>query len=184
MSEELRQCWRVWPAEISDKTIDRILKEAKAPTCVGQVGAGGYKPEVRRSKVSFLRVPWILDTIYNYVSHANTVAFNVNLYKLADIQYTEYHAEQEGHYGWHSDCSWKRNDGLDRKLSIVIQLSDPSEYEGGSFEFSEVKTPSENLFKPKGSVLVFPSYQYHRVTPVTKGVRKSLVAWFDGPKWV
>ena len=57
MSEEVRQCWRVWPGEINDKTIDRILDEVKVPTCVGKVGGGGYKPEVRRSKVSFLKVP-------------------------------------------------------------------------------------------------------------------------------
>ena len=184
MSKEVRQSWRIWPGEMSDKTIDRILNEVKSPVCVGGVGKAGYKPEVRRSKVSFLKEPWILDALYNYVQRANVVAFNVNLYKLAHVQYTEYHAEEKGHYHWHTDCCWRRNDGLDRKLSIVVQLSDPSEYEGGSFEFSEVVSPEEDLIKAKGSILVFPSYQYHRVTPVTKGVRKSLVAWFEGPKWV
>lgn len=63
-----------------------------------------------------------------------------------------------------------------------MQLSDSSEYEGGSFEFMEVEQPQEEA-KTKGTALIFPSYLQHRVTPVTEGVRKSLVAWFSGPRW-
>ena len=70
----------------------------------------------------------------------------------------------------------------DRKLSVTVQLSDPSEYEGGGFEFLECPNPDESSRK-KGTVLVFPSYLKHRVLPVTKGTRKSLVAWFEGPRW-
>lgn len=184
MSKEVRQSWRIWSGEIKDDTIDAIIKEIDSPTSVASVGEGNYNPEIRRSKVSWLKVPWILNKLYDYVNRANELSFNVNVYKQARMQYTEYHAEEKGHYGLHHDVMWDKNDGLDRKLSIVVQLSDPSEYEGGSFAFSEVKTPKEDLFKVKGSVLVFPSYLSHQVTPVTKGVRKSLVAWFDGPQWV
>ena len=58
---------------------------------------------------------------------------------------------------------------------------DTSEYEGGDFEFDEVKTTAD--FRSKGTVLVFPSYLRHRVLPVTSGIRRSLVAWFVGPRW-
>jgi PKHD-type hydroxylase len=62
-------------------------------------------------------------------------------------------------------------------------LSDPSDYEGGRFEFDNTlpQLPDE-AFK-KGSVIVFPSFHKHRVTPVTSGIRHSLVTWVEGPHW-
>ena len=70
---------------------------------------------------------------------------------------------------------------IDRKLSIIIQLTDENEYEGGNFEFKYIQTPES--CRIQGSVLVFPSYNEHRVTEVTKGVRNSLVCWMEGPRW-
>ena len=72
-----------------------------------------------------------------------------------------------------------------RKISISIWLNDPDEYEGGELDI-EVGGPRDDLryhtFKlPKGSIIVFPSHSWHRVRPVTSGVRKSLVVWFSGP---
>lgn len=139
---------------------------------------------VRTSRVSWLSgQQWILNALYDYVDHANQFAFNLNVYKRADIQFTEYHASENGHYSWHHDIDWNRNDGLDRKLSVTVQLSDPSDYEGGEFQFSETQSPDIAQSKVKGTVLVFPSYLQHAVSPVTSGVRRSLVAWFEGPKW-
>ena len=60
-------------------------------------------------------------------------------------------------------------------------MSDSNDYVGGDFEFDEIKTNVD--FKSQGTIIVFPSYLRHRVLPVTSGVRKSLVAWFYGPKW-
>ena len=65
---------------------------------------------------------------------------------------------------------------------MVIQLSDPKDYEGGIFEFEDTLPKLEN-FQTRGSVLVFPSYLRHRVTKITKGERKSLVNWLEGPRW-
>ena len=62
-----------------------------------------------------------------------------------------------------------------------MQLSDPTDYEGGDFIFSEVETPANS--KQKGTVLIFPSYLSHKVLPITSGVRRSLEAWFEGPRW-
>jgi PKHD-type hydroxylase len=69
-----------------------------------------------------------------------------------------------------------------RKLSLVCQLSDPSEYEGGELQINtgEIFTPE----KQKGTVILFPSYLLHRVTPVTKGTRRSLVLWIEGPAFI
>ena len=155
---------------------------------VGETEKGGTfnnaDDSVRNSRVCWLtHHEWVKDLLYNYVDHSCQNAFGVNAYKNAEIQYTEYHASENGHYDWHHDINWNADDGLDRKLSITVQLSDPSEYEGGDFEFSEVPNPEKEDAKQKGSVLIFPSYLVHRVAPVTQGVRKSLVAWFKGPRW-
>ena len=67
-----------------------------------------------------------------------------------------------------------------RKISLVVFLSDTKDYDGGDFEFQEeAKIPAE-----KGSILIFPSFLSHRVTPVTRGLRYSLVNWFIGPALV
>jgi PKHD-type hydroxylase len=72
----------------------------------------------------------------------------------------------------------------DRKLSITIQLSDSDDYEGGNFILDrQYQQPDSKDLRTKGTILVFPSPIKHKVTPVTKGIRKSLVAWVEGPKW-
>ena len=81
--------------------------------------------------------------------------------------------------------------GLMRKLSVTVSLSDPLDYEGGNLEFAiDGDEPGKNLFQTcreiftKGSIVVFPSYVWHRITPVTKGRRLSLVQWNMGPGYV
>ena len=73
-----------------------------------------------------------------------------------------------------------------RKLSMTIQLSDDNDYEGGDFIFQKNLIdipPDSKKLRAKGTILVFPSFLPHAVTPVTKGERKSLVVWADGPEW-
>ena len=84
-------------------------------------------------------------------------------------------------YEWHYDVNWEGTTLYDRKLSLVIQLSDEEDYEGGNFEFKDLEQPVG--FRSQGSILVFPSYITHRVTEVTKGQRNSLVCWMEGPRW-
>jgi PKHD-type hydroxylase len=96
-----------------------------------------------------------------------------------NFQYTVYNgeAEEPGHYTWHQD--WN-NSGTPRKLSLVVQLSDPSEYEGGDLQIMSGAEPT-TVDKGLGKVVLFPSFMLHRVTPVTKGIRRSLVVWVTGP---
>ena len=71
-----------------------------------------------------------------------------------------------------------------RKLSITIQLSDSDEYEGGDFVFTkDIPSPDAELIRKKGTIIVFPSFLYHQVMPVTKGTRYSLVGWYEGNDW-
>lgn len=119
---------------------------------------------------------------------ANENHFNFSLTGSTDaIQYTEYYSNINGKYDWHQDDIYmfdaKKPTNYLRKLSLTIQLSDPNEYEGGDLEIywphPEIGEVTK-IPKEKGKIIVFPSYLWHRVTPVTKGVRKSLVWWVGG----
>jgi len=178
----LRNLWQMWDRAISFNDIDNYVNrfeklEAIDATIFSQ---GDVNTEIRSSKVRWVHDQDIRNVLSDYVVRANVNAFGVDIYNYCEVQYTEYYATENGHYGWHHDVHWQSLANSDRKLSITVQLSDPSEYEGGDFEFSECDNPTS---KEKGTIIVFPSYLSHRVTPVTKGVRKSLVAWFHGPRW-
>jgi PKHD-type hydroxylase len=82
------------------------------------------------------------------------------------------------HYDWHQDIN-PNTFNSPRKFSLVLQLSDPSEYEGGNLEIFSDKI--HVVEKKRGMVVGFPSYMPHRVTPVVSGIRKSLVIWVCGP---
>ncbi len=156
------------------------LKECydfETATTVGDVD------NVRKSKVKWMHIDershWVYDKIKNFVMEANEI-WKFDLKSIIDsIQYTEYY-DDGGHYGWHMDIG--PGSINHRKISVTVQLSDPSEYDGGDFELwtgSGIQT----LPKIKGSVLLFPSFMIHRVTPVTRGVRRSLVLWVGGSSY-
>ena len=169
----MRMQWQMWNGTggINNTTIENLFKisnERKIDkAAVGTEDKTAVKNnKVRTSQVAWMTdVTWVRDLLYEYIKQGNRNAFNVQVDNIADIQYTEYHASEGGHYNWHIDTFWNEQKPYDRKLSVTVQLSDPSEYEGGNL------------------VLIFPSYIRHRVKPITKGVRKSLVAWFEGPRW-
>ena len=97
-------------------------------------GEGKFNKEIRSSNVKWIPkndgFGWLYFKLMELASEANKNSWNFDLYSVIDnIQYTEYHATQEGHYGWHQDIG---NGSMSkRKVSMVVQLSDPSEYEGG-----------------------------------------------------
>ena len=138
------------------------------------------------------QVKWIhsSDNTFDLFSHleslidyANKDYYNFDIINSSEaIQYTEYNELDNGEYGWHTDA-FAPSAPPYRKLSLTIQLSDPSEYEGGDLQIN-IPQPEKNVIttvpKKKGEVIIFPSYMWHRVTPVTKGVRKSLVWWVGG----
>lgn len=138
---------------------------------------------IRKSNIKWIHHDnlsyWVYDRIQDMVVEANQI-WNFNLYSVIDsIQYTEY-LEGGGHYDWHVDIGPGAINH--RKISITIQLSDSNEYEGGDFE---IWTGGEfkKLPRKKGCAILFPSFLMHRVTPITKGVRKSLVLWVGGDSY-
>jgi PKHD-type hydroxylase len=101
---------------------------------------------------------------------------------IPEVQYSTY---TEGHhYDWHMDIDWWGQRMQDRKISIIIVLSNPDEYEGGELQFDDAIGGAVLEEKPaKGTVITFPSYLRHKVTPVTKGIRASIVIWVEGPRF-
>lgn len=122
---------------------------------------------------------WLYDRIGTLIKNGNDNMWNFDITHMnEEIQYAEYHAENAGHYDWHVDIGGASTSM--RKISISIQLSDPEEYEGGELQFF-FKRNTVTAPKTKGTAILFPSFMLHRVTPITKGTRKSLVLWVSGP---
>jgi PKHD-type hydroxylase len=145
----------------------------------------------RDSNIVWLNDRWIYKEIQPYIHQANKLAgWNYDWDFSESCQFTKYKLNQ--FYDWHCD-SWEapyaNKDNPDtfgkiRKLSVTCCLSDPKDYKGGEleFDFRNMDSDKPNVKKcaeitPRGSIVVFPSYVWHRVKPVTKGTRYSLVIW-------
>ncbi len=124
---------------------------------------------------------WIFQKIFNLVTDANTRHWGFDLWGCNQIQYTVYDSNGD-HYDWHTDLFFDSISGEQRKLSVVIPLTAPEEYQGGEFQIQ--LGSAKTIPQPLGSAIMFPSFILHRVTPVTSGRRASLVLWFTGPKFV
>ena len=148
--------------------------------------------KLRNSNIVWLNDKWIYNAIHPYVHEANRRAgWNFEWDWSESCQFTKYNKNQ--FYDWHKD-SWEHpynnlNDlnihNKIRKLSVTVSLSNGSEYSGGELEFGlnhqnpdqKTKTVILKEIKEKGSLVVFPSFLWHRVRKVTKGTRYSLVIW-------
>lgn len=140
--------------------------------------------DIRRAEIAWLddipAADWVMDRMISHTAQANREAFQFDLSDFGESpQVARYRAEREGHFDWHSDIGagqWAAK----RKLTIVVQLSDPTSYEGGTLELR----PDSNIAqapRTRGTATIFPSFVLHRVTPVTAGTRCSLTLWSHGP---
>jgi PKHD-type hydroxylase len=186
---------------VSNEAIEKILTIAEKFPMMEALTGHGYLDRENRSceatYIDLLNESWLKDMLWHYVSISNLNNFNFDLTTLEPPQLSVYRAETNGHFSWHKDFFWddvhRKNELYHRKLSISIQLSDANDYEGGDFEIDLGYDNRENhidrypgmkeQLRQKGTIIIFPSFIRHRVTPVTKGVRKSLVVWVDGPRF-
>lgn len=188
------ECALVYSNVFSGRQCDRILEQAAGlATGDAQVGDGladiHHDDGIRRSRIAWIPADessgWIYNKLASIVRRANR-SYGFDLIGFTeDLQFTEY-SDVGAFYTWHQD-------GLDadlavRKLSMVVQLSDPDDYEGGELEFfaldgdeSGVASDHRTLMRQRGTVVVFPVFEYHRVTPLLSGTRQSLVCWIGGP---
>ena len=190
-----------WKAELPDLVWDAIIEEGERlnpEDAVIGTDKGYLNTKVRKSKTSWINQNWLFKLLWEYVIEANRDAnWNYQLDRFEPLQYTTYEAPGS-HYDWHIDHSEPfiegNYKGLLRKLSVTVQLSNPEDYEGGGFEQMYLKKEIDGTLDKhistleevasRGSILVFPGYIYHRVLPVSKGVRKSLVGWATGKPYV
>lgn len=122
---------------------------------------------------------WLYYRIFDIMNIANNSMWNLDITTMFDmIQYTEYYATENGHYDWHMDVG--SGEASYRKVSISIQICDADDFEGGDLQMWLGGTSFLTMPKGMGNAAVFPSFFMHRVSPITKGVRKSLVMWAGG----
>lgn len=182
----------------SEKEIEQINSVTmKYDTWKGRVGIeenASVKESVRISDVRYFfrhdhtikETKWIFDKLDDIVRKINQSYYAYDLYDVSAFQYTTYNAKDNGKFDWHIDSVLYKdyNTVQTRKLSISVFLNDSTEYEGGTFELSISNQNNPNKFRGKaGDGLFFPSFFSHRITPLTKGIRKSLVVWVEGPRW-
>tara|TARA_Y100000780_G_C13658220_1_gene407410 strand:- start:712 stop:1323 length:612 start_codon:yes stop_codon:yes gene_type:complete len=151
-------------------------------------------PKIRKTKVTYItdRKNKINELVLSYLREANRIQFNYNLTFFQAVQFAEY--KDGGFYDWHQDEGNIDKSNEVRKLSLTLALSNPDTFEGGELQFYNGGRPMEDMggitaeqvtsdIKAQGTVVVFDSRDYHRVTPVTKGVRHSIVCWIVGPNF-
>jgi PKHD-type hydroxylase len=181
---------------------DQILGEAAVETSLNSTGE--VNKEIRDTKVAWMPTShWIAPFLMYYVDRANRENFRFDIYGVdgENMQYTVYGPGK--FYNWHRDDSLAEksmfapvshrgqrldlamNDSHDmcRKLSFSLILSDPDEYEGGQFQMLGYNNKMYEVPQKKGLLVIFDSTTLHRVRPVKKGTRKSLVGWVVGPRW-
>ena len=157
-------------------------------------------PEIRKTDIGFItdKDNMVNKIAWHYLREANKINFNYNLQYFQPVQFARY--RNGGHYDWHQDASGQNAHGEGRKLSLTFSLTDPRTYEGGDLEFYNGDRPMEDMELPdgtkipveqikqdirdQGSVIVFDSRDFHRVTPCTKGTRYSIVCWTVGPNFI
>jgi PKHD-type hydroxylase len=164
--------------------LNELAASAAAETHVGgvtEVAADSRLETVRRSEVSWLKpAPEnqpVMAAIVDLAKQANGQLYRYQLEKFELPQLATYRAENEGFYGWHMDIG--PGELANRKLSLIVALTDPAEYEGGELQAFCDNEPA-TIPMPLGRVVAFPSFMLHRVTPVTRGVRRSLTVWVRG----
>jgi PKHD-type hydroxylase len=169
---------------LAAQEMDWLIGEHAPLLAEGKLGFGNTDAAVRRSRVVFLgreqKYEWLYQRLWAVVEECNRRFFCVDVVGVeTNLQLARYDGTESGFYDWHTDFAGARPL---RKLSISVQLSNSEDYEGGDLELQYGHVP-EKLERARGTLIVFPSFTLHRVTPVTRGARWSLVAWILGKRW-
>ena len=123
---------------------------------------------------------WIYATLTDAIKKVNNEYFQFDLTHLTALQFTVYDGKNNSNYQKHMDLG---RPFPNRKLSFSIQLSNDNEYTGGDLRFHYIKTQPEIAPRARGKIIFFPTWTVHDVTPVTQGIRHSLVGWVNGPNF-
>jgi PKHD-type hydroxylase len=176
-----------WDGAFTDKELDAIVAYGDAlrpaEATVMDSADDNQKSGIRITRISWIKQSqetlWMYQKLLGATSSINQLAYCFDLSMLETLQYTVYLAGEGGHYDWHVDHG---HTPRRRKLSLVLQLSAPTDYEGCELQI-HAASQIDTAPKTRGSLIAFPSYVLHRVTPITAGIRKSLVMWCSGPRF-
>lgn len=174
----------VLPQCLDRAACERAIQLARRyPATEGRVGTNDVtQGRIRRSEIWFFEPTPETDFIFTPLLQAArrvNEGFRLDLVGFgAGCQIARYSADVQGHYDWHIDIGTGRFST--RKLSLTVQLSAADSYEGGDLEF-HLSGLDRTQMRQQGTLIAFPSFHEHRVTPVTRGERFSMVAWIDGP---
>jgi len=182
-----------WDAAFSDEELARLeeycdgagtepafLVDSKDPTVVERIRISSTKFHHRSEETA-----WIFDRLNWTIEQINDRFYGFDLTGYDSFQYTVYDG-RDSHYDWHTDAVMGRLPDymrLPRKLSLTLMLSHPGlDFEGGEFQIDDgavVTVPIPH----RGRIIAFPSFVRHRVAPLTRGIRKSVVVWIEGPRF-
>jgi PKHD-type hydroxylase len=176
--------WMRCAERLSDADCDEIIAACHEfpitpPSTVGEERYPGHREADTRKVGVNSRTQWVFGMLCDVASEATRTTYGLDLTTMNRApQYVEYRPGW-GHFDCHNDYSHGVAEAP-RKLTIIIQLSHGNEYEGGRLQIYSAEV--EELPDERGTVIAFPSFVYHRVTPVTRGMRRALVAWVAGPR--
>jgi|LakMenE01Jun11ns_1017448.scaffolds.fasta_scaffold9860187_1 PKHD-type hydroxylase len=188
-------CAQAFTPEECEWIIQTVQKETPTWAYTGRSPDLKKVFEHRRSKVFWIKsdhptLGFIHERYWRNVSYINNNYFKAHITDLPPLQLTQYSEQYQGEYKIHMDLDWIEGNSLSsepgqqRKISAIVQLSDPNSYEGGDFEFDQIpEYPPKDVVRKQGVMTCFPSFVLHGVKPVTKGKRYSIVGWFEGPPW-
>ena len=189
----------VFPRAVKPNVCEQIVQDCKqnileAALVLSPNKSSRDDPGIRKTSLHFIkdRDNKVNELAWNFLREANKLQFNYDLTYFQAIQFAEY--KDGGFYGWHQDANGIDPNNEIRKLSLSLILSDPNTFEGGELQFYNGGRPMEDMGKitgkqikkdiaAQGTVVVFDSRDWHRVQPVTKGVRYSIVCWTVGPNF-
>jgi PKHD-type hydroxylase len=169
----------------TDEELDRLERYCDGLTLdkgtLNGLPQGSYDDARRITQIASIRqtpeIMWFYERLAEIVRGLNNRSYQFDLRGFSEApQYMVYRDSEGGHFDWHMDIGPLPP----RKLSLTIQLTDPSRYEGCQLEFN-TGTIIVSAPKNRGVAIAFPSFMIHRVTPITSGVRKAIVAWVTGP---
>ncbi len=169
---------------LSDTEMDGLIVDHSPLLEEAKLGAGDTNATVRRSQVVFLgmeqKYRWLYERIWEVAQEINRRGLGIDISGVeGHIQLARYDSSDQGFYDWHTDFAGFRPL---RKISISIQLSRSEDYEGGDLELFTLNRP-QRVERARGALIAFPSFVLHRVAPVVRGTRWSLVAWVLGARW-
>ena len=186
----------VFPRAVHPDSCEQIVKDCKqnileSASILNYDKSSRDDPNVRKTSVHFIndKDNKINELVWGFLREANRIQFNYDLKYFQAIQFAEY--ENGGFFDCHQDDAGRSEANEIRKLSLSLILSDPDTFKGGELQFFNGNRPIQDMenitgeqihndIQAQGSVIVFDSRDWHRVTPVTDGVRYSIVCWCIG----